>query len=77
MTVYELIAANQGMLRLMSDASIDVSDLKYIDMYKEYVRLIEEGHKKTYIIQYLSEEYNVGQATLYRIINRFSSQIHI
>lgn len=61
----------------MISASIDVSDLKYLDLYKEYIRLKGEGHKKTYIMQYLSDEYGVTDRTIYRIIDKFSTEIDV
>ena len=77
MTAYELMAANKGVLKLLSEVSVDIADLKYVDLYKEYMRLSKEGHKKTYIIQYLSDEYCVGQATVYRIIDKLSTEVKI
>ena len=49
MKAYELLYINKSVLEAMISASIDVSDLKYLDLYKEYIRLKGEGHKKTYI----------------------------
>ena len=31
----------------------------------DYTRLKDEGHKKIYILQYLSDEYNVDERTIY------------
>ena len=28
--------------------SLDASDIKYLEMYKDYTRLTAEGHKKAY-----------------------------
>ena len=50
MKAYELLVLNKNLLQMMSDASLDVGDIKYIPVYQEYARLSEEGHKKTYII---------------------------
>lgn len=75
MKAYELLYANKTALEIMASVSIDVSDVKYLKMYKEYLRLIDEGHKKTYIVQYLSDEYGLGEATIYRIIIRLSADV--
>lgn len=75
MKAYELLYANKTALEIMASVSVDVSDVKYLKMYKEYLRLIYEGHKKTYIVQYLSDEYGIGEATIYRIISRLSADV--
>ena len=61
MKAYELLILNKSLLQMMGDASLDVGDVKYIPVYQEYVRLSKEGHKKTYIMQYLSDEYNIAE----------------
>ena len=77
MKAYELLILNKSLLQMMGDASLDVGDVKYIPVYQEYLRLSKEGHKKTYIMQYLSDEYNIAERTIYRIIDKFSSKVDI
>lgn len=76
MNVYELLMLNKNVLEIMEDASLDISDVKYLPVYQEYARLCEEGHKKTYIMQYLSDEYNLAERTIYRIVDKFSSNVN-
>ena len=63
MKAYELLILNKSLLQMMGD--------------QEYVRLSKEGHKKTYIMQYLSDEYNIAERTIYRIIDKFSSKVDV
>lgn len=77
MIAYELITLNKGLLQRMEDASLYVGDVKYIPVYQEYLRLTAEGHKKTYIMQYLSDEYNIAERTIYRIIDKFSNKVDL
>lgn len=77
MKAYELLSANKIALEIMASVSVDVSDVKYLEMYKEYIRLISEGHKKTYIMQYLSDEYGVTERSIYRIVDKLSTEIEI
>lgn len=76
MNGYELLMLNKNVLQIMKDASLDIGDIKYISMYQEYVRLMKEGHKKTYIVQYLSDEYGISDRNVYRIIDKFSNDIN-
>lgn len=59
----------------MQQQTVELSDVRYLNMYKEYLRMVNEGHKKTYIIAFLSDEYNIGQRTLYRVIDKLSAEV--
>ena len=39
--------------------------------------MVDDGHKMTYIVQYLSDEYGVGESTVYRVIKKFSEDVEI
>lgn len=75
MTVYELLIQNQQAFKMLASVSVEISDLNYLEMYKEYLKLKNEGHKITYIVQYLSDEMGITDRSIYRIINRLSSEI--
>lgn len=77
MTTYELLRINENLIMTMQQQTVDISDVQYLDMYKEYLRMVQEGHKKTYIIAFLSDEYNIGQRTLYRVIDKLSADVPI
>lgn len=77
MKAYELLFVNKNVLEMMASMSVDVSDVKYLDLYKDYVRLTSEGHKKTYIMQYLSDEHGVAERTIYRIIDKLSMEVEM
>ena len=75
MKAFELLSLNQGILQLMQQAALDIGDIAHLPMYAEYDRLAREGHKKTYIVQYLSDEYGISCRNVYRIIEKFSRDI--
>lgn len=77
MIAYELLTANKSLLEHMISLSVDVADVRHLDMYREYLRLSGEGHKKTYIIQYLSDEYGVSDRNIYRVIDKLSATIDL
>ncbi len=77
MNAYELLILNRNILQVMDGVSLDVGDVKYIPVYQEYMHLLREEHKKTYIMQYLSDEYSIAERTIYRIIDKFSSTVNI
>ena len=77
MTIYELLISNRSVIEILDNSAVNVSDVRYIELYKEYCKMINEGHKKTYIISYLTEEYQVNERTVYRIINKFDKEIEV
>lgn len=77
MNAYELLMLNRSILQVMDNVSLDVGDVKYIPVYQDYIRLLQEGYKKTYIMQYLSDEYSIAERTIYRIIDKFSNTVNI
>ena len=77
MTAYELLSMNALALKAMCDKSLNVSDIKYLDLYKEYYLMIKEGHKKTYIMQYLSDQYNISERMVYNVIEKLSSNVDL
>ena len=77
MKAYELLYINRNTLRIMSEMSLDASDIKILEMYKDYTRLTAEGHKKAYIMQYLADEYSISEWTIYRVIDRLSVDVSI
>ena len=70
MTVFDLIKVYEGPINVLNDANVNLSDVRYIKLFNEYLRMKKEGHKLTYIVAFLVDEYSVGQATVYRIIGK-------
>lgn len=77
MKTYELIKTHKGAMEQMMRAGIGVQDVKYVEMYEEFLRMKGEGHKLTYIVAFLVDEYSVGQATVYRVIERFGKPVKV
>ena len=77
MTVFDLIKVYEGPINVLNDANVNLSDVRYIKLFNEYLRMKKEGHKLTYIVAFLVDEYSVGQATVYRIIEKFSMPVKV
>ena len=54
-----------------------MSDVKYLDMYSEYEKMMAKSLKVTYIVEHLSDKYNVSVAQVYRIIKRLKRTIKV
>lgn len=77
MNVYELLSLNKALFESMRDNKVDVSQVTHIELYKDYVRLTKEGHKKEYIAQYLGEIYDKSPRTIFRIVRAMRKPITI
>lgn len=64
-------------LYLLSENDIKMSDVKYLDMYSEYEKMMAKSLKVTYIVEHLSDKYNVSIAQVYRIIKRLKRTIKV
>lgn len=70
MKVYEILSFNRELLIKLERMGIRYADCKYVDMYREYLDLCAEGHKKTYIVAVLSEKYSICERQVYIILDR-------
>ena len=62
----------QGVMETLDKNGISFSDARHIPMYEDWLRLKTEGHKYIYIIHYLSQQYEMSETSVYRIIRKFS-----
>ncbi len=77
MKVIEILTFNRELLENLDRNNIKVSDVKYLQLYRDYTRLKAEHCKITYIIAYLSDIYNIGERTIYKIIKQFNQDCKI
>lgn len=75
MNVYEFLNTHKEVMEQLQSLPVQPSDVRYLELYKEYNRLMKEGHKKTYVLQYLSDEYSVDERTIYRVVKKFSTEV--
>ena len=75
MTRYELMKATESVLRMCDEAGIDPKEARYLPVYEEWVRLNKEGHKKVWILAYLSQQHSISEATVKRIARKFRKKV--
>lgn len=73
MKVIELLKLNRELLTICRSAGIRLDDVRYIELYNDYARLLAEGEKTTYIVAALAEKYGVCERKVYDLIRRFKS----
>ena len=75
MTQFDVLRLCESTLRMLDMNGIDAKDVRYLEMYREYSRLEAEGHKVTYIVEYLSTRFGFSAASIYRAVNRMRKEI--
>lgn len=77
MEAIELLIINKSMIELLAKNDLDVGDVKYIEAYKDYSRLMAEGHKQLYVLQYIEDEYDISKSTIKRLIKKFGKDVEL
>lgn len=75
MTQYDVLRVLETTLTDVEKKGCRLQDVRYMDMYRDYLRLCAEGHKKMYINTFLSEEYGIHPATVYEVAARMTKEI--
>lgn len=75
MTRYELIRSAESLLKMCDAEGIAPSEVRYLPVYAEWQRLTKEGHKKVWILAYLSQQYNISEATIKRTVKKFRKKV--
>ena len=61
MTQYALIKTTDSMCRALADNNVNPCDVKYLEVYEQLERMEREGHKKTFIVAYLCNQYDIAK----------------
>ena len=59
MRVYEILSLNREFLERLNNFGISLDDCRWVSVYKEYLNMKKNGDKKTYIVAFLSDKYNI------------------
>ena len=70
MTHYELLKSGESLLNTIRKNGVTADDVRYLEVFENLERMEREGHKKTFIVAYLCNQYDISEATLYRVANR-------
>ena len=72
MTVSDIFNLYQTPFRWMLKSGIHIEDVNYIDLYKDYSRMIAHGDKVTYVVAVLADKYQVSERKVYTLLKRLS-----
>ena len=64
---------NRELLKRLQASGIRLEDARYIDLYSDYTRMLDQGEKVSYAVAVLSEKYSVSERKVYALVKRFQS----
>ena len=54
-----------------------MEDVEYIDLFNEYLALVTQGEKVSYIVATLADKYTISERKVYDLIRRFKSDCNL
>lgn len=54
-----------------------MEDVQYIDLFNEYLALVTQGEKVSYIVATLADKYTISERKVYDLIKRFKSDCNL
>lgn len=73
MKMIEILNFNRELLKRLHEVGIRLEDARHIDLYTDYIHLLNQGEKVSYVVAMLSEKYLVSERKIYTLIKRFQS----
>ena len=73
MKIIEILKFNRGLIKRLKMAGIRLEDEEFVDLYTDYIALLDHGEKVSYVIAYLSDKYGASERKVYDLIKRFRS----
>jgi len=73
MTLFEILRFNRNMLGIMQELGIREDDYRYYPLYCDYLQMMREGEKVTYIVAVLAERYHLCERKVYSLIRRYKT----
>ena len=68
---------NKELLKKFQTAGIRMEDVQYIDLFNEYLALVTQGEKVSYIVATLADKYTISERKVYDLIKRFKSDCNL
>ena len=54
-----------------------MDDVQYIDLFNEYLALVTQGEKVSYIVATLADKYTISERKVYDLIRRFKTDCNL
>ena len=77
MKVIEILNLNKELLKKFQTAGIRMEDVQYIDLFNEYLALVTQGEKVSYIVATLADKYTISERKVYDVIKRLNRDCNL
>ena len=75
MKAIDILTLAEGIITTLDRNEIKTADVRYVQMYRDWQRMREEGHKWDWIMYWLGKEYDLSEASVWRILKRMDKDI--
>lgn len=77
MKVYEFLSLFRSIFIVMARNGISQNDIVFLDMYHEYIRMLQEGQKEAEIWTFLSQKYKLSASTIKKAVKRLNQEYEL
>ena len=77
MKAIDILSLAEGITTTLYRNDIKTADVRYIQMYRDWQRMRQEGHKWDWIMYWLGKEYDLSEASVWRILKRMDKEIEM
>ena len=77
MKAIDILSLAEGIITTLDRNDIKTADVRYVQMYRDWQRMREEGHKWDWIMYWLGKEYELSEASVWRILKRMDKEIEM
>ncbi len=73
MKVIDVLRFNRELLEKIARAGIRLDDIRYIDLFSDYMAMKSQGEKITYIVSILAFRYSISERKVYSLIKHLQN----
>ena len=73
MKVIDVRRFNRELLEKIARAGIRLDDIRYIDLFSDYMAMKSQGEKITYIVSILAFRYSISERKVYSLIKHLQN----
>lgn len=77
MKAIDILSLAEGIITTLDRNDIKTADVRYVQMYRDWQRMREEGHKWDWIMYWLGKEYDLSETSVWRILKRMDKEIEM
>lgn len=69
----DVLRFNRELLEKIARAGIRLDDIRYIDLFSDYMAMKSQGEKITYIVSILAFRYSISERKVYSLIKHLQN----